>query len=312
MRVRALLEPRAGASYAQLAAYASACETAGFEAFFRSDHLLGAMPDDPYRATEAWSSLAALGRDTERLRLGTLLTPITFRAPAVLANAVATADEASGGRVELGIGAGWYQREHEAYGVRFPAVGERFDLLEEQLAIITGIWAASLDERFDHDGAHYRVEASPGGPEPTQRPHPPIIIGGAGPKRTPRLAAQYADEYNATLLDDQLDERLQRVDEACERIDRDPATIRRSVVVPLVTGSDDAEVRRRHEAIRSEGLRAATRTGSPEQIVDLLAALPGQRIDTVYLHLYDADDLEHVQLLGDQVLPHLAEAVPTT
>jgi F420-dependent oxidoreductase-like protein len=199
MRVRVLLEPHHGATYAQILAMARATEDAGFDAFFRSDHYLGIDPDDPgYRPTDSWTTLAGLAVQTERVRLGTLMTASTYRRPGPLAITVATVDAMSGGRAELGIGAAWYEREHRFFGIPFPPLGERFDRLGEQLDIITGLWATAPGERFSYHGQHYQLEECASIPRPVQR-RPPIIIGGAGPRRTPALAARFADEFNSGM-----------------------------------------------------------------------------------------------------------------
>lgn len=308
LRLRVLMEPRHGARYHEILALALATERAGFDAFFRSDHLFGVDPDDPtYRPTDCWTTLAGLARDTERVRLGSLVTAATFRAPGLLAAIVASVDEMSGGRVELGIGTGWYTREHAAFGVPFPAQGERFDRLEEQLAIITGLWRtpAGDEDGFSFDGTHYRVDANRTPPRPTQSPHPPIIVGGAGPRRTPAVAARFATEFNGALGGD-LAERYANFARACESIGRDPAEARRSAVLPVACGATPAEAERRAALIGSEFIRDAAVIGSPGLVVDRLAALGDAGADTVYLHIYDIHDLEHIALLGAEVLPHFA------
>ncbi|HXJ28816.1 MAG TPA: LLM class F420-dependent oxidoreductase, partial [Streptosporangiaceae bacterium] len=197
MRLRIFTEPQQGASYATLRRVAKATEDLGFDAFFRSDHFMrfGAGSGEP-GLSDAWATLAGLAVETSRIRLGTLVTSATFRYPGPLAIAVAGIDEMSGGRVELGLGAGWYEGEHKAYGIPFPPTKERFDRLEEQLAIITGLWETPAGKTFGYEGAYYQVTDSPGLPKPVQRPRPPVIIGGYGPRRTPELAARYADEFN--------------------------------------------------------------------------------------------------------------------
>lgn len=302
-RLRILMEPRHGTTYAQILALARATDEAGFDAFFRSDHLFGVDPNDPtYRPTECWTTLAGLARETSRVRLGTLVTAATMRAPGQLAAMVATVDEMSGGRVELGIGTGWYQREHEAYGVPFPPVGERFDRLEEQLAIITGLWHTEpgSGKPFSFEGKHYRVESNGTPPRPAQRPHPPIIVGGSGPKRTPALAAQYADEFNCALTNDPRTA-FERFDRACERIGRDPATVRHSTVLPVACGATPDEVQRRGAVIGSEFIRAHAVIGSPAQVADRVADQLRAGADTIYFHIYDIDDLDHIALLGAEV-----------
>src|SRR5579859_3385373 len=188
MRLRIFTEPQQGASYAALRRVAKAAEDLGFDAFFRADHYLkmGSVSGEP-GPSDAWTTLAGLAVETSRIRLGTLVTSATFRYPGPLAVAVAGADEMSGGRVELGIGAGWYGAEHAAYGIPFPATRERFDRLEEQLAVITGLWTTPAGQRFSYQGTYYQVASSPALPKPVQRPHPPVIVGGHGPRRTPAL-----------------------------------------------------------------------------------------------------------------------------
>src|SRR5262245_43189439 len=269
------MEPRHGATYAQILTLARATEAAGFDAFFRSDHLFGVDPNDAtYRPTECWTTLAGLARETTRVRLGTLVTAATMRWPGQLAPMVATVDEMSGGRVELGIGTGWYQREHEAFGVPFPSTGERFDRLEEQLAIIKGLWLTEpgSGQPFSFSGKHYQVASNPTPPRPAQRPHPPIIVGGTGPKRTPAIAARFADEFNGALSDD-LRLSYQRFDQACEAIGRDPATARHSAVLPVACGSTPAEVERRAAVIGSEFIRVHAAIGSPALIADRVVDL---------------------------------------
>jgi F420-dependent oxidoreductase-like protein len=303
LRLRILIEPRHGATYAQILAIAKATDEAGFDAFFRSDHLFGVEPNDPtYRPTDCWTTLAGLARDTSRIRLGALVTAATFRQPGLLATIVASVDEMSGGRAELGLGTGWYQREHEAFGIRFPATGERFDRLEEQLAIITGLWHTEPEsgQAFSFAGTHYKVDANPSPPRPAQRPHPPIIVGGTGPKRTPAIAARFADEFNGALSED-LRSSYARFDRACERIGRDPATARHSAVLPVVCATTQSEVDRRAAVIGSELIRRHAAIGSPAYIADRVEELRKAGADTVYFHIYDIDDLDHVALLGSQM-----------
>jgi F420-dependent oxidoreductase-like protein len=303
MRLRLLLEPRHGGTYQQILTLAQATEAAGFDAFFRSDHLLGVDPADPaYLPTDSWTTLAGLARDTSRVRLGTLLTAGTYRLPGQLAVVAATVDGMSGGRVELGLGAAWYGREHEAFGIPFPQLKERFDRLEEQLAIIRGLWTTKPGERFSFSGRHYRLRDCATPPRPAQAPHPPIVVGGAGPRRTPALAARFADEFNAAMGGGAR-ERFAVFHRACERIGRDPATVRQSVVLPVACGMDKAEVERRRQVIGSPMLRDEAVCGSPEMVVDRLAELERDGADTVYVHFYDIDDLDHVRLLGAEVLP---------
>ncbi len=311
MELRIFTEPQQGASYDDLLAVALAAEQLGFDAFFRSDHYLkmGDVTGLP-GPTDAWITLAGLARDTERIRLGTLVTSSTFRLPGPLAISVAQVDQMSGGRVELGLGAGWYAEEHAAYAVPFPPLGERFDRLEEQLTIITGLWATPDGARYEHQGRHYQVVDSPGLPKPVQRPGPPIIIGGGGPKRTPALAARFAAEFNTPFvpLEFFLAQRA-RVEAACAAIDRDPASMAFSAALVLCVGRDEAEFRRRAAAIGREPdeLRANGAGG----LVDEVAATVRRwrddgGIGRLYLQVLDLHDLDHLQLVADKVVPALS------
>jgi F420-dependent oxidoreductase-like protein len=254
--------------------------------------------------TDAWTTLAGLARDTTRIRLGTLVASATFRLPGPLAIIVAQVDAMSGGRVELGLGAGWFLREHQAYGIPFPSTGERFDRLEEQLAIITGLWGTPEGERFEFAGQHYQLEGSPALPKPVQRPHPPVVIGGRGKRRTPALAARFADEFNVAFLSPD-DARAQYtvVDGACEDAGRDPADLRRSAAVVVCCGADEAEVAKRAVAIGREvdELRANGACGSPDEVVARLGEWAEAGATTLYLQILDLADLDHVRLIGQEV-----------
>src|SRR4051812_11011879 len=242
MDLRVMLEPQQGATYDQQLAIAQAAEAAGFDGFFRSDHLMCFDDEDPGPGpTESWITLAGIARETSRIRLGTMVTSMTFRLPGMLAIPVAQVDTMSGGRVELGRGTGWFAPEHHAHGVPFPPLGQRFERLEEQLQIILGMWTAPKGEKFSFEGKHYKVQDSPGLPKPLQQPHPPIIMGGAGTKRTPRLAAKYADEFNVPFhgLDD-FTKAIDRVKRACEEAGRDPSAIVYSAAVNVDIRSSSA------------------------------------------------------------------------
>ena len=308
MKVRIFVEPQQGATYEQLLAVAQATEALGFDAFFRSDHYLTMGGDGLPGPTDAWVTLAALARETTRIRLGTLVSSATFRWPGVLAITVAQVDAMSGGRVELGLGTGWYDGEHTAYGIPFPALGERFERLEEQLAILTGLWATPVGEKFSFAGTHYTLADSPALPKPFQQPHPPLILGGAGARRTPRLAAAYADEFNVPfhgVADTQA--QFTRVREACVARDRDPASLTLSAAQVVCCGADEAEVARRARAIGREvdELRANGAAGTPDEVVARLRELGAAGAGTVYLQVLDLDDLDHLRLLSERVLPHL-------
>jgi F420-dependent oxidoreductase-like protein len=304
MRLRVLLEPLHGGTYDQIVALARATEDAGFDAFFRSDHFLGVDREATYQPTDSWTTLGGLARDTSRVRLGTLLTAATFRRPGVLATVVATVDQMSGGRVELGLGAAWYEQEHRTLGIPFPSLRERFDRLEEQLTVITGLWDTEPGQAYNFTGRHYQLTNCLNPPRTVQSPHPPIVVGGAGPRRTPALAARFADEFNGAFGSG-LRERYARFREACEKIDRDPATARLSYVIPVACGKDKAEVDRRMEVIRSPALRGAAAIGSPQAVLDRLAEVAEDGADTVYFHIYDIDDVDHIRYLGEEVVPHV-------
>lgn len=309
MELRIFTEPQQGATYDDLLAVARRAEETGFGAFFRSDHYLkmGSVSGDP-GPTDAWTTLAGLARDTRSIRLGTLMTAATFRFPGPLAITVAQVDQMSGGRVELGIGTGWYDAEHSAYGMPFPALGERFDRLEEQLAIITGMWRTPSGQTFDYTGRHYQVSDSPALPKPVQQPHPPILLGGKGAKRTPRLAARYADEFNLPFVSiADTEAQFERVRAACQGIDRDPTELVWSNALVLCCGKDEAEVARRAAAIGREPdeLRENGLAGTPAEVVDKIgqyAAVGSQRI---YLQVLDLGDLDHLDLVAAEVMPQL-------
>jgi len=310
MRLRIFTEPQQGASYDQLLAVAKETERLGFDAFFRSDHYLVMGGGDGLPGpTDAWVTLAGIARETERIRLGTLVTPATFRQPGPLAITVAEVDAMSGGRVELGLGAGWYEAEHTAYGIPFPPVAERFDRLEEQLAVVTGLWATPDGERFSHHGTHYRLDDSPGLPKPVQRPGPPVIIGGGGPRRTPHLAATYAAEFNHAFRQvEDVIAQYATVRAACESVGRDPDDLVYSVAQIIVCGRDDAEIARRAartgrdvDELREHGL-----CGTPAEVVEKLGSFAEVGATRTYLQLLDLDDLDHLELIAAEVLPHAA------
>jgi F420-dependent oxidoreductase-like protein len=307
--LRIFTEPQQGATYDQLLALAQLTEELGFDAFFRSDHYLriGDGPLGP-GSTDAWMTLAALGRETKRIRLGTLVTPVTFRMPGPLAIQVAQADAMSGGRVELGLGAGWYDREHAAFGMPFPPTNDRFEMLEEQLAIVTGMWTTPVGETFSFEGKHYTFDASPALPKPAQQPRPPIILGGWGTKRTPRLAAQFADEFNMPFPPvSYFQEGCDHVRRACEKIDRDPATMRFTAAVVACVGRDEAEFERRAAAIghKPDELRANALGGTPAEAVERLQAFAAAGAETAYLQILDLDDHDHLRLIAAEVAPHV-------
>ena len=309
MKLRIFTEPQQGADYQTLRSVALAAEELGFDAFFRSDHYLkmgqGSGLPGP---TDSWATLAGLAVETSRIRLGTLLTAATFRLPGPLAITVAQVDQMSGGRIELGLGAGWFEAEHAAYGIPFPPLGERFGRLEEQLAIITGLWGTPEGETFSFDGAHYQLSDSPGLPKPAQRPRPPVILGGSGARRTPRLAARFADEYNVpfhTVADSAA--AFARVRDACEAAGRYPDSMTYSVAQRVCCGKDEAEFRRRAAAIGREPAEAREHGigGTPGEVAAKITEFAGIGAERVYLQVLDLTDLDHLALIASDVAPQL-------
>ncbi len=307
MRLRVLFEPRYGATYGEHLAMAQATEAAGFDAYFRSDHYLGIDAGDrTYAPTDSWTTLGGLGRETSRVRLGTLMTAATFRHPGPLAIAVATADAMSGGRVELGIGTGWYAREHASFGIPFPDTGERFDRMEEVLAIVTGLWTTPPGEQFSFDGRFWQLDACANFPRAAQAPRPRIVVGGVGRRRTPLLAARFADEFNAALSPND-DEVLANFRRVCEEVGRDPASVELSTVVPVACGRTKEEAEARADGLGEAGgrLLAAGVVGVGDDVLRRVEAARALGIGTVYFHVYD-NDPGHVQVLGDEVVARLA------
>jgi F420-dependent oxidoreductase-like protein len=305
MKLRIFTEPQQGASYETLLRVARAAEDLGFDAFFRSDHYLkmGNVPGQP-GPTDAWVTLGGLARETSRIRLGTLMTAATFRYPGPLAISVAQVDEMSGGRVELGIGAGWYEAEHQAYAMPFPPLGERFERLEEQLAIISGLWAAPEGETFSFAGDHYTVTDSPALPKPVQRPGPPILIGGGGPRRTPRLAARYAAEFNLPFASTEASAAaFGRVRDAVAAAGRDAASMTYSVAQVVACGRTPAEAAKRAQAIGRDPAKLPEQglAGSPAQVADKIGQFADAGAERLYLQILDLHDLDHLELLAELI-----------
>jgi alkanesulfonate monooxygenase len=308
MELRVFTEPQQGATYDDLLAVARTAEDLGYGAFFRSDHYLGMGTEGLPGPTDAWVTLAGLARDTSSIRLGTLMTSATFRYPGPLAISVAQVDQMSGGRVELGLGAGWFEAEHTAYGIPFPDTRERFDRLEESLAVVTGLWTTPLGERFDFDGTHYQLSDSPALPKPRQSPRPPVLIGGKGKRRTPALAARYADEFNVPFESiAQTEVIFGRVREACATAGRDPSTLTYSNALVLCCGDDEAEVARRAGAIGREvdELRENGLAGTPDEVVDKIGRYAEAGSERIYLQVLDLSDLDHLELVAEKVMPQL-------
>jgi len=305
MELRIFTEPQQGASYDTLLRVATAAEHLGFDAFFRSDHYLkiGNVSGLP-GPTDAWITLAGLARDTSRIRLGTLVSPVTFRFPGPLAVSVAQVDNMSAGRVELGFGAGWFGAEHAAYAIPFPDTRERFDRFAEQLEIITRMWETPAGDLFNYTGTYYSVTDSPALPKPAQQPRPPVIIGGGGHTRTPRLAASFADEFNLAFrsLDDTA-AAYDRVRHACEAVGRDETTMRFSAAQVVCCGRTAEELTRRAAAIGRDvdELRQNGLTGTPDDIAAKIAKFAGIGATRMYLQVLDLSDLDHLELLSELI-----------
>lgn len=309
MELRIFTEPQQGATYDDLLAVALEAERLGFGAFFRSDHYLHMGGEPGPGSTDAWITLAGLARDTSTIRLGTLVTAATFRLPGPLAVSVATVDAMSGGRVEFGLGAGWFDDEHKAFGIPFPSTGERFDRLEEQMEIITGLWGATEVGQYGHDGEHYQVSGGTGLPKPAQQPHPPVVMGGHGPTRTPALAARFADEFNVPFGDvETTSAQFGRVRSAVAAADRADDSMIYSAAQVVCVGADEAQVERRAQAIGRdpEELRANGAAGTPDEVVERLQEFAACGTSRVYLQVLDLSDLDHLGLIAEEVMPALA------
>ena len=309
MLLRIFTEPQQGASYDDLLAVARKTEENGFDAFFRSDHYLVMGDNDGLPGpTDSWITLAGLARETSTIKLGTLVSSATFRNPGVLAISVAQVDQMSGGRAELGLGAGWFEAEHQAYGLTFPSMKDRFDILAEQLELITGLWDTPVGEKYQFQGEHYQITDSPALPKPVQQ-HPPVIIGGSGKKKTPALAAKYAAEFNANFCSvESADELFRRVQAACEQIGRDPKSLTLSTAHTVVVGKDDAEVKRRADAIGRDldELKRSQIAGTPAEVVDRLGQFAAVGSERHYVQIMDLHDLDHLDLIAAEVLPQVS------
>jgi F420-dependent oxidoreductase-like protein len=307
MRLCIFTEPQLGASYADQVKAARTTEDAGvFDGYFRSDHYLTMGGDGLPGPSDSWVTLAGLALETSTIRLGTLVTSATFRHPGPLAISVAQVDEMSGGRIELGIGAGWYEAEHQAYAIPFPPVSERFDRLTEQLEILTGMWATPSGSRFTYSGKHYAVVDSPALPKPAQSPRPPIIIGGSGPKRTPALAARFADEFNVPFHSAAEVSRVYRlVDDACLVAGRTDLPVK-SAAVTVVSGRTDAEVRDRWgaEVLDTDSGDGAV-IGTPNKIVNDLGAYVEAGATRLFLQMRDLRDTDLIELIASDIAPQL-------
>jgi alkanesulfonate monooxygenase SsuD/methylene tetrahydromethanopterin reductase-like flavin-dependent oxidoreductase (luciferase family) len=283
MRVALMIEGQEGVTWDQWLALARAAEDANLDGLFRSDHYRSIMRGDPAGSLDAWATLAGLAAVTTTLRLGTMVSPVTFRHVSVLAKLVTTVDDISHGRVELGIGAGWFESEHEAYGFRFPSTKERLDELDRQLEELTRQW----------------TEASDIWPKPVQQPHPPIIVGGTAKPRTVRAAVRWADEYNTVFASvDEARERKRLLDEAARAAGREP--LRFSLMTGCVVGRDEAELRKRLERFKSiSNGDAPPISGTVDQVVDRLREYEHAGVERVMLQHLVHEDVEMVKVLGE-------------
>ncbi len=308
MDLRIFIEPQQGASYDDQLRMAQHAERLGFDAFFRSDHYLVMGDGDGLPGpTDSWVTLGAIARETSTIRLGTLVTAATFRLPGILAISVAQVDAMSDGRIELGLGTGWFDDEHTAYGIPFPSLGDRFDILTEQLEILTGLWSTPVGEKFNYEGSHFRLANSPALPKPVQSPIP-LIIGGSGLKRTPALAARFASEYNVPF--DSLDDTsaaFDRVRAAVAAAGRSDDSMIYSAAQVVCVGADEAEFARRASAIGREPaeLRENGLAGTVDEVIAKAKTFGDVGATRLYLQVLDLSDLDHVELIATQVMPHL-------
>jgi F420-dependent oxidoreductase-like protein len=310
-----MVEGQENVTWEQWVALAAACERHGIEALFRSDHYASVREGHVTASLDAWTTLAGLAVHTTHLRLGTLVSPVTFRHPSLTAKSVVTVDHISGGRVELGLGAGWLESEHRMYGFPFPETSARIQALGEQVEIIHRQWT---EERFDFEGSHYRMKGLRALPKPAQHPHPPLILGGGGGGQSVRLAARWADEYNTfEASPEECRRRRQRVAEACQEIGRDPATLRFSLMMPCVTACDRAEllgrIRQLQEIQRQPGdpeefletKGGEYLLGTVDKVTEKLRLYEKAGVERVILDHLIHDDLEMIRLVGEEIAPAL-------
>jgi F420-dependent oxidoreductase-like protein len=318
MRVCLMIEGQEGVTWDQWVALAAACEEGGFDGLFRSDHYVSFGHPTEWGSLDAWATMGALAARTERIQLGTMVSPVTFRHPSELAKSVVTADHVSGGRVELGMGAGWFEGEHRAYGFPFPPAAERFDMLTEQVEIVHRLW--STDEAsVTFEGQHYRLENCFGLPKPLQRPHPPLILGGSAGPRAAALAARWADEYNVNFVDPaECRLRRDRLSAACEKAERDPASLRMSLMTGTLVGSDQPDLLARAGRLMEQrgasgdpeafirNLGDEWIRGTPDQVLSRLGEYAEAGIERVMLQHNVHADLESVALIGKEIIPEAA------
>jgi F420-dependent oxidoreductase-like protein len=313
-----MIEGQEGVTWDQWVTLALACEEFGLEGLFRSDHYVSFGHEDEWGSLDAWATLSALASKTERIRLGTMVSPVTFRHPSELAKVAVTADHASGGRIEMGMGAGWFEREHRAYGFDFPATGDRLAMLEEQVEIVHRLWDRD-ESSVTYDGRFYHLDSSHALPRPLQDPHPPLILGGGAGARAARLAARFADEYNVNgVTPDECRGARERLDRACEAEGRDPAEVPLSMMVNLLMGRDRDDLRSKARALMARQGRdgdpdasLASRgperlTGTVAQVAEQLRAFADAGVTRVMLQHLNHEDLETVALAGQELVPAVA------
>jgi F420-dependent oxidoreductase-like protein len=299
-----MIEGQEGVTWPEWLALAGAAERAGLDGLFRSDHYTS-FHTEPGAAMDAWATLAGLAVATERLRLGTLVSPATFRHPSELARVVATVDHISGGRVEVGIGAGWFEQEHQQNGFPFPPLSERFERFGEYVEVVVRSWE---EAPFDYEGTYFTLRSQRALPLPTQRPHPPVILGGRGRSRSLALAARWAQEYNVAFLGlDDVKQLRARLDAACIEVGRDPATLPLSLMTLVALGADEAASAKRLSAAveRFRGPGDRCLVGTVDHMVELLGEYEAAGVTRVYLQHPDRQDFEAIDLLGQ-----LARALP--
>ena len=315
MRYSLMLEGQEGVTWPQWLAIAQACERLGFEGLFSSDHYLSVVQPDP-GSNETWTLLGALAARTERLRLGAMVSPVTFRLPVVLAKAATTVDHVSGGRVDVGVGAGWWEEEHRTHGIPFPSVGERFEMLEEELEILHGLWSQDV---FSFESRHFAIEECRFVPKPVQRPHPPIILGGKGGPRIARLVARWADEFNRVGgTPEELREAFERVRDAVANAGREQSSVTTSLMTWVFVGRTDGEWKERVERARRMDPAAGPFdayladvsqdciVGTLEQAIDRMNAYAQAGVQRFVLNHGLFDDLDQIELLATEILPKVA------
>jgi F420-dependent oxidoreductase-like protein len=307
MQVCLMIEGQEGVAWSEWAALARAVESAGLHGLFRSDHYTS-FHGEPGAALDAWATISALAATTDRIRLGTLVSPVAFRHPSELARIVVTADHISGGRIDVGVGAGWFEKEHRQNGFPFPGVAERFDALTEYVEILVQSWAG---EPFDFDGKHFGLQGQDARPGPVQLPHPPIILGGAGRTRSLALAARFAQEYNSAFLD--LDACLglrARLDAACQQVDRDPATLPMTLMTLIALGENRDEAEQRFDRVltRFRAPHERAQVGTIDEVATALGRLEAAGVTRIYVQHPDRTDFASIELLGE--LARRLEAQP--